>query len=326
MGWRADWQARGASIAASSNPVGARCTHGGARRCASACFRTQLQLLLRAQGDKHQRRVEVAGTSQLVESGMFCHMMIKNKPSTEWPMIRMGSLREAGVTTGMYARGNIDCCVVDVVGHCGGVSCYVCVTWGPAILWQCVPTCIYRWEKGKTRKYSCLIWFWLADDNTGIMLLKKHELHHCKNDIIFMSQTYAVSSHLSLWPSIEAMTKPLAVTFFLIFVFRCWRTRTLPCRCSLKRLKLPCRCSLKRLETQERRYLSSYSALMLFNYFFYPFYETSYTYHMSYMRSVVTYSKCDMSSLRCMYACIYGRTHTAQWYTKAPWRRKGTQT
>ena len=72
--------------------------------------------------------VEVAGTSQLVESGMFCHMMIKNKPSTEWPMIRMGSLREAGVTTGMYARGNIDCCVVDVVGHCGGVSCYVCVT------------------------------------------------------------------------------------------------------------------------------------------------------------------------------------------------------
>ena len=72
--------------------------------------------------------VEVAGTSQLVESGMFCHMMIKNKPSTEWPMIRMGSLREAGVTTGMYARGSIDCCVVDVVGHCGGVSCYVCVT------------------------------------------------------------------------------------------------------------------------------------------------------------------------------------------------------
>ena len=50
----------------------------------------------------HNGGVGVLGSSQLVESGMFCHMMIKNKPSTQWPMIRMGSLREAGVTTGVH--------------------------------------------------------------------------------------------------------------------------------------------------------------------------------------------------------------------------------
>ena len=47
----------------------------------------------------HNGGVHVAGSSQLVESGMFCHMAIKNYPSGKWPMIRIGSLREAGVTT-----------------------------------------------------------------------------------------------------------------------------------------------------------------------------------------------------------------------------------
>jgi hypothetical protein len=51
----------------------------------------------------HNGGVSVLDSSQLVESGMFCHMMIKNKPSNEWPMIRMGSLREAGVTTGLLS-------------------------------------------------------------------------------------------------------------------------------------------------------------------------------------------------------------------------------
>jgi len=49
----------------------------------------------------HNGGVSLLDSTQLVESGMFCHMMIKNKPSSDWPMIRMGSLREAGVTTGM---------------------------------------------------------------------------------------------------------------------------------------------------------------------------------------------------------------------------------
>ncbi len=49
----------------------------------------------------HNGGVGVAGSTQLVESGMFCHMMVRNKPPGEWPMIRMGSLREAGVTTGL---------------------------------------------------------------------------------------------------------------------------------------------------------------------------------------------------------------------------------
>jgi len=77
----------------------------------------------------HNGGVSLLDSTQLVESGMFCHMMIKNKPSSEWPMIRMGSLREAGVTT---------------------------------------------------------------DDNTGNTLLAKHELHHCRNDLIFKTQNFAV--------------------------------------------------------------------------------------------------------------------------------------
>lgn len=48
----------------------------------------------------HNGGVGVDGSTQLVESGMFCHMMVRNKPPSRWPMIRMGSLREAGVTTG----------------------------------------------------------------------------------------------------------------------------------------------------------------------------------------------------------------------------------
>jgi len=48
----------------------------------------------------HNGGVSLLDSTQSVESGMFCHMMIKNKPSFAWPMIRMGSLREAGVTTG----------------------------------------------------------------------------------------------------------------------------------------------------------------------------------------------------------------------------------
>jgi hypothetical protein len=31
-----------------------------------------------------------------------------------------------------------------------------------------------------------------ADVNTGNMLLKKHQLHHCRNDLIFKTQDYAV--------------------------------------------------------------------------------------------------------------------------------------
>lgn len=57
----------------------------------------------------HNGGVGVLGSSELVESGMFCHMMVKDKPSTEWPMIRMGSLREAGVTTGVL-RGQERTC------------------------------------------------------------------------------------------------------------------------------------------------------------------------------------------------------------------------
>eukprot|EP00960_Hanusia_phi_P034233 750930-Hanusia_phi.AAC.7 len=47
----------------------------------------------------HNGGVHVAGSSQVVESGMFCHMAIKNLPSGKWPMVRVGSLREAGVTS-----------------------------------------------------------------------------------------------------------------------------------------------------------------------------------------------------------------------------------
>jgi len=49
----------------------------------------------------HNGGVGVDGSTQLVESGMFCHMMVRNKPPGEWPMIRMGPLREGGVTTGL---------------------------------------------------------------------------------------------------------------------------------------------------------------------------------------------------------------------------------
>ena len=77
----------------------------------------------------HNGGVTVLDSPHFVESGMFCHMMIKNKPSSEWPMIRMGSLREAGVTTA---------------------------------------------------------------DNTGNEMLNTHQLHHCKNDLIFKTQDFAV--------------------------------------------------------------------------------------------------------------------------------------
>mmetsp|Transcript_10992 Transcript_10992/g.17272 ORF Transcript_10992/g.17272 Transcript_10992/m.17272 type:complete len:173 (+) Transcript_10992:3-521(+) len=77
----------------------------------------------------HNSGVHVHGSNQLVESGMFCHMAMKGKPSSEWPMIRMGSLREAGITN---------------------------------------------------------------DAGLGAGMLAKHQLHHCKNDIIFKSQDVAV--------------------------------------------------------------------------------------------------------------------------------------
>ena len=68
--------------------------------------------------------------SRQLYSHLFAErMMIKNKPSSEWPMIRMGSLREAGVTTA---------------------------------------------------------------DNTGNEMLNTHQLHHCKNDLIFKTQDFAV--------------------------------------------------------------------------------------------------------------------------------------
>jgi hypothetical protein len=41
----------------------------------------------------------------MIESGFYCHMAMKNVPSTQWPMIRLGSLREAEVTT---AQGQAD--------------------------------------------------------------------------------------------------------------------------------------------------------------------------------------------------------------------------
>ena len=41
----------------------------------------------------------------MIESGFYCHMAMKNIPSTQWPMIRLGSLREAEVTT---AKGQAD--------------------------------------------------------------------------------------------------------------------------------------------------------------------------------------------------------------------------
>ena len=64
---------------------------GGARPNYNCCY---VPKILGSNGG-----VSVLGSSELVESGMFCHMAIKNKPSSQWPMIRMGSLREAGVTT-----------------------------------------------------------------------------------------------------------------------------------------------------------------------------------------------------------------------------------
>jgi hypothetical protein len=33
---------------------------------------------------------------------------------------------------------------------------------------------------------------WPTDDNTGKTMLKEHELHHCRNDMLFKTQDYAV--------------------------------------------------------------------------------------------------------------------------------------
>jgi len=80
--------------------------------------------------------VKIAGTNRRVMPGMFCHMMVKGLPSSKWPMIRMGSLREAGVAS--------------------------------------VP-------------------------GLGAGMLAKHQLHHCRNDIIFKTQH--VARLLSLEPA-----------------------------------------------------------------------------------------------------------------------------
>lgn len=39
---------------------------------------------------------------------------------------------------------------------------------------------------------SKIVTRWAADDNTGKTMLKEHELHHCRNDLLFKTQDYAV--------------------------------------------------------------------------------------------------------------------------------------
>ena len=50
------------------------------------------------QGDNSAVRA-VNPSVHMIESGFYCHMAMKKVPSTEWPMIRLGSLREAQVTS-----------------------------------------------------------------------------------------------------------------------------------------------------------------------------------------------------------------------------------
>ena len=50
------------------------------------------------QGDNAAVRV-VHPTVHMIESGFYCHMAMKKIPSSEWPMIRLGSLREAEVSS-----------------------------------------------------------------------------------------------------------------------------------------------------------------------------------------------------------------------------------
>mmetsp|Transcript_71330 Transcript_71330/g.190463 ORF Transcript_71330/g.190463 Transcript_71330/m.190463 type:complete len:223 (-) Transcript_71330:98-766(-) len=38
-------------------------------------------------------------TAHNIESGFYCHMALKKVPSTQWPMVRLGSLREAEVSS-----------------------------------------------------------------------------------------------------------------------------------------------------------------------------------------------------------------------------------
>eukprot|EP00286_Rhodomonas_abbreviata_P006623 CAMPEP_0181320336 /NCGR_PEP_ID=MMETSP1101-20121128/18069_1 /TAXON_ID=46948 /ORGANISM="Rhodomonas abbreviata, Strain Caron Lab Isolate" /LENGTH=222 /DNA_ID=CAMNT_0023428033 /DNA_START=12 /DNA_END=680 /DNA_ORIENTATION=+ len=69
----------------------------------------------------HNRGVVVDGSPEKVESGMFCHMAVKNMPAAKWPMIRMGNLREAGVSVapnlgaGMLAANQLHPCHGDLI-------------------------------------------------------------------------------------------------------------------------------------------------------------------------------------------------------------------
>lgn len=77
----------------------------------------------------HTTSAVIDGSKHKVEAGMFCHMALKGMPSNKWPMIRMGNLREAGVSN---------------------------------------------------------------DAGEGAGMLAKHQLHHCRNDLIFKTQNVAV--------------------------------------------------------------------------------------------------------------------------------------
>ena len=50
------------------------------------------------QGDNAAVRV-VHPEVHMIESGFYCHMAMEKVPSSKWPMIRLGSLREAQITS-----------------------------------------------------------------------------------------------------------------------------------------------------------------------------------------------------------------------------------
>jgi len=73
-----------------------------------------------------------------------------------------------------------------------------------------------------------------TDVNTGNALLAKHQLHHCRNDLIFKTQNFAVLYCRASSTVMGVHALPSSQLFLLagpVMVCRCWQARALQCRC-----------------------------------------------------------------------------------------------